>query len=154
MSRLLHRTLPVLAAVVSILFSCGKEKMDPTPEPTPAPKAITLSSSSFQVAQAGEKLSLTITAPSRPSFTGLPSWITYVDGTFNAYSMTVGLTVAANETYEERSATVTVASTGRPRRRCPGAPSPGRRQRPGGPPAGGSGSFAPGSAPGSGGETR
>ena len=114
MNRLFHITLPVLAAVVSILFSCGKEKMDPTPEPTPAPKAITLSSSSFQVAQAGEKLSLTITAPSRPSFTGLPSWITYVDGTFNAYSMTVGLTVAANETYEERLATVTVASTGVP----------------------------------------
>ena len=112
MNRISHITLPVLAAAVSILFSCGKEKTEPAPQPDPAPTSITLSASSFQVNQPGEKLSLTIKAPSRPTLSGLPSWITYSDGTYSSYSITVGLTVAANETYEQRSATVSVVSTG------------------------------------------
>lgn len=98
--------------LMAFLVSCGKEQPDPTPQPDPAPSSIMLSSSSFQVAQPGEKLSLTIKAPARPTLSGLPSWITYVDGTFNAYSITVGLNVASNETYDPRSATVTVASSG------------------------------------------
>ena len=99
--------------MLSAICSCDKEKgKEPDPEPNPAPSSITLSSSSFTVPQAGEKLSLTIKAPSRPTLSGLPSWITYSDGTYVDYSITVGLTVSANETYEERSATVTVASSG------------------------------------------
>ena len=102
-------------AVVSsaVLWSCGpEEKPQPDPQPDPAPTSINVSQTSFSVAQAGEKLSLTITAPSRPTFTGIPSWITYADGTYSSYKITVGLTVAANETYDERTATLTVNSTG------------------------------------------
>ncbi|MCR5463588.1 MAG: cellulase family glycosylhydrolase [Bacteroidales bacterium] len=106
------RHLALTVMLLAFLVSCGKEQPDPTPQPDPAPSSITLSSNSFQVAQPGEKLSLTIKAPARPTLTGLPSWITYVDGTFNAYSITVGLTVVANDTYDARSATVTVASSG------------------------------------------
>jgi len=101
----------LLSAAVFLLASCGG-KDDPAPAPTPAPTSITLSQSSFSVAQAGETLSLTVKAPSRPAFTGLPSWVSYKDGTYSNYSITVGLTVAENKAYEARSATVTVSSTG------------------------------------------
>ncbi|MBR1927471.1 MAG: cellulase family glycosylhydrolase [Bacteroidales bacterium] len=99
--------------MAALIASCGDDNERPQPpEPDPAPTVITLSSNSFQVQQAGEKLTLTITAPARPSLSGLPSWIAYTDGTYSNYSITVGLTVAANETYEARSETVTVSSNG------------------------------------------
>jgi endoglucanase len=109
-SKIVSMAVLLLACVVS----CDKEKGQEQPvTPTdPAPTSITLSSSSFQVAQPGEKLTLTIKAPARPTISGLPSWITYNDGTFNAYSITVGLTVSPNDTYEARSVTLTVASAG------------------------------------------
>lgn len=107
--------LGLLAAFLFFsICSCDKEKEEPKPQPDPAPTSITLSSSSFQVIQAGDKLSLTIKAPSRPTFSGIPAWVTYSDGTYSSYSITVGLTVSANETFEERSATVTVSSSGVP----------------------------------------
>ena len=99
-------------AMVFPFAACHGPEPEPVPPPNPAPTSITLSSSSFKVAQAGEELSLTITAPSRPQITGLPAWITYVDGTYSNYSIKVGLKVAANEDYEARTATLTVSSTG------------------------------------------
>ncbi len=98
-----------LAAALLCLTSC-EDPVTPDPPVDPAPTTITLSTSSFTVAQAGANLSFDVTAPTRPSVTGLPSWITLTDGTYNHYKITYGLTVAANETYEERSATLTVAS--------------------------------------------
>ena len=95
-------------AMVFTFAACHGPEPEPVPPPNPAPTSITLSSSSFKVAQAGEELSLTITAPSRPQITGLPAWITYVDGTYSNYSIKVGLKVAANEDYEARTATLTV----------------------------------------------
>ena len=92
--------------------SCKEGKEEPLLPVDPAPTSITLSANSFNVAQPGEKLSLTIKAPSRPVISGLPSWITYNDGTYSSYSITVGLTVAANETYEERLANLTVTANG------------------------------------------
>ncbi len=100
------------ALMLSTFCFCEKEKKEPTPQPDPAPTSITLSANSFQVAQTGDNISLTVKAPSRPTFTGIPSWAKFSDGTYNSYSITVGFTVSANETYEERSATVTVASSG------------------------------------------
>ena len=105
-----------IAAVAAALalWACGGHEPEPAPQPTPdpAPTAITLSANSFTAAQAGEKLSLTIKAPARPVVSGLPSWIKYSDGTYSSYNITVGLNVAANDTYDARTATVTVASTG------------------------------------------
>ena len=107
------RILYLLLAALPLLFTACEPKVEPTPDPGPvAPTSITLSASSFEVAQAGGKLSLTIQAPSRPSLSGLPSWISYTDGTFNKYSITVGLTVAANDSYDGRSVEVTVSSAG------------------------------------------
>ncbi len=102
----------LLAAMALVCTGCP-DNPEPDP-PTPAPTSITLSSDTFSVAQAGENLSLTVKAPVRPTVTGLPSWITFTDGTYVDFSVTFGLTVAANDTYEERTATLTVASTGVP----------------------------------------
>ena len=104
-----------LLAISIMACLCGCHTPDeptPTPAPDPAPTSITLSASSFNVPQAGEKLSLTIKAPTRPQISERPSWIAFTDGTYNAYSITVGLNVAANDSYDERTATLTVSSTG------------------------------------------
>ena len=108
------KRFPALAAVLLILFSCGDPVTPPkpTPEPPAPPTAITLSPGSFQVAQAGETLSLDITAPARPVLAGLPSWITLKDGTYKDYKITLGLVVAVNDSYETRTATVNVSAAG------------------------------------------
>lgn len=101
----------VLAVILLAALSCGGNA-DPDPVPTPsAPTSITLSTHSFNAAQAGETLSLDITAPNRPKLV-LPNWITLKDGTYQNYKITVGLTVSANDTYQPREATVTVSAAG------------------------------------------
>ncbi len=101
-------------ALVAAIF-CAASCEDPiTPDPPQpvGPTSITVSPTSFSVGQAGEKLSLSVKAPARPTVTGLPAWISFSDGTFNNYSITFGLTVAANETYDVREATLSVSCTG------------------------------------------
>ena len=99
-----------LAATLMAVIACGGKD---NPEPDPAPTAITLSATSFTVAQAGETLSLTVTAPSRPKFTH-PDWVFLSDATFKDYRATYTLIVDPNNTYESREATVTVQSSGAP----------------------------------------
>lgn len=108
MKRLFSFLLTVVSA--SLLWSCGGNA-DPDPDPAPAaPTAITLSPGSFDVAVEGADLSLTVTAPSRPTVTGLPSWITLRDGTYKDFQITFGLQVAANPTYDSREVTLTVSA--------------------------------------------
>ena len=110
---MMKRYLTLLAAVLAAV-SCGEtDPVDPTPTPT-APTSITLSKTAFEVAQAGETLSLDITAPTRPQQSGCPTWITYKDGTYKDYKMTVGLVVAENDTYESRTAEITFSAAGVP----------------------------------------
>ena len=110
---MMKRYLTLLAAVLAAVSCGGDDPVDPTPTPS-APTSITLSKTSFEVAQAGETLSLDITAPTRPQQSGFPAWITYKDGTYKDYKMTVGLAVAENDTYESRSAEITFSATGVP----------------------------------------
>lgn len=100
----------LMATMALVCTACPNPEPEPGPTPDPAPTSITLSATSFDVAQTGAALSLTVKAPVRPSVTGLPAWITLQDGTYNNYSITYGLKVAANENYEARSATLTVKS--------------------------------------------
>ena len=104
---------PLLLAVLTLFMpSCGGPA-DPEPEPGPeAPAAITLSESSFLAAQAGGTFSLTVRSPQRPAVSGLPAWLTLTDGTYNLFSITFGLKADANDTYESRSATMTVSCAG------------------------------------------
>ena len=108
---MMKRYLTLLAAALAAVSCGGDDPVDPTPTPS-APTSITLSKTSFEVAQAGETLSLDITAPTRPQQSGCPAWITYKDGTYKDYKMTVGLTVAENDTYESRTAEITFSAAG------------------------------------------
>ena len=104
------KLIALSAAFLALLWSCEKE---PATNPDPVdntPKELTLDASSFDVPVEGNALTLTVTAPTRPKVTGLPDWITFKDGTYNNYKITFGLTVAANPTYEARTATLTVTS--------------------------------------------
>lgn len=85
----------------------GKDPVDPTPA---APDSITLSSASFDVAQAGETVSLEITAPVYPRAEGAPEWITVKGGTYKNYKMMMNFVVEANEDYASRSAELTITA--------------------------------------------
>ena len=103
------KLIALSAAFLALLWSCEKEPADTDPVDN-TPKELTLDASSFEVPVEGKAMSLTVTAPSRPKVTGLPDWITFKDGTYSNYKITFGLTVAANPTYEARTATLTVTS--------------------------------------------
>lgn len=106
-----HRLFPVFAAFL-VLWACGKEEPTPSPDDLmpKAPTEITLSASALTAAQAGETLTLDVKAPFVPRLSGLPSWVTASQGTFENYQVTLLFEVSANETYQERSAVITVAS--------------------------------------------
>lgn len=110
MKRYFHIALSAL-----VLWACGKDDPTPTPSPTPkAPTAIGLSSASFSLGKDGGSQSLTVTSPFKPSLSGVPAWMSVKEGTFDSvkYTITYELTVSANDTYQERTATVTLKATG------------------------------------------
>ena len=110
----------LLSAVLlaAIAVSCGTDSTDPEPTPssggtgTTAPTAITVSPSTISAEQAGGSVNVSVTAPARPLISGLPSWITLKDGTYSNYKITVTLNITANNTYETRSADLTVTAAG------------------------------------------
>lgn len=107
---MMKRSLTLLAALLAA-FACGEKNdpVDPTPE---APKTLTVSKTSFEIAQAGETVSIDISSPTRPILSGRPDWITYKDGTYKDYKMTVQLVVSANETTTVRTAEMSFMASG------------------------------------------
>ena len=100
-------TIVSLLACLPLLFSSCQEKINP--EPDPAPETITLSLEHVSVpADGAGSQPLTVTAPFRPSVSGVPSWIDWKDGTYDKYKITFSFAVAKNDTYSVRSATITV----------------------------------------------
>lgn len=115
----LVRGISSLACMALLLTACGgdKETKDiDIDSPAPTPTVITAKPATIEADAAGGSFDIKITAPARPKVSGVPDWISYKDGTFNSKSwqMTVTLNVAANSTYETRSATLTVSATGAP----------------------------------------
>lgn len=99
----------VLVAAAA-LTACGTKPVD---DPVlPAPTAITLNPASLTAAPEGETLTVEITSPYRPNVTDLPEWVTFKDAAFKDYKMTASFVVAANDTFESRSAEITVICTG------------------------------------------
>ena len=93
----------LLLAILGMAAACGEDK-----QPL-APAAITLSGDVFDVSQAGETITLTVTAPSRPYVTACPAWIrTEAVGAYADYQLEISLAVQANQAYESRTETVTV----------------------------------------------
>lgn len=110
-------SLWLLAAAALTLTACGGDGKENTDDSTPtAPTAITADPATISATVSGGSFSVKLTAPARPKVSGLPDWISLTDGTFNAktYQITVTLNVAANTAYETRSATLTVSATGAP----------------------------------------
>lgn len=64
--------------------------------------------------KAGESFTLTITSPAMPEVSSPPAWINATLGSYKNYKMQVTLKVAANETYEARTANLTVSASGTP----------------------------------------
>lgn len=114
MMRLLKYSYLLMA--LALLASC-EDPVQPDDGPK-APEEITLSADElvFTVPEAG-KLPLTVKAPARPKVE-IPSaakgWLSLTDGVYKDYSITFYINAAANDTYEERSATLTISSTGVP----------------------------------------
>lgn len=101
-----------IALSALLLWACGKTEPDPVMPPVdPAPKAVTLSASSFSAEAGGESFELTVKAPFVPQVEK-PDWVSVETGFLQNYSVTVKLTVAANNAFEARSATLTFKATG------------------------------------------
>ena len=95
---------------------CGKPGSDsPSTETPSAPTAISLSSTSVTADAAALEQKITITAPARPKVE-IPSdakdWLSYSDGIFKDYKITVTLKLTTNTSYEPRTAEVTISATG------------------------------------------
>lgn len=108
--RYIAKSFLYFAVVVSSLCFCTKNgKSDQKEESVTVPTEITLSQESYEAEQTGGSVSLTVTAPARPSITGTTSWLTLKDGTFNSatYKITYTVNVAANDTADDREATLT-----------------------------------------------
>ena len=111
--------LPVLAITLTTACCCDKP-VSPDDDQPKAPEAMELSADElvFTTADAGN-LPLTITAPARPSVeipSSAKSWLSLTDGVFKDYKITVTVNAAANSTYEERSAVLTISASGVPSR--------------------------------------
>ena len=108
--------IPALV-VFSALCCCQKNNGGggSTEPETPAPTAITLAPTGVSVNAEASEHKIVITAPARPKVeipAAAKSWLSYSDGIFKDYKLTITLKVAANTTYEARSAEITVSSTG------------------------------------------
>ena len=94
----------LLLAILGMVAACGEDQQQSL-----APAAITLSGDVFDVSPAGETVTLTVTAPSRPYVTACPAWIrTEAMGAYADYQLEISLAVQANQAYESRTETVTV----------------------------------------------
>jgi len=103
--------LLLCAALTAVAWSCAKEETDDTGSDTPAaPTGITLTPDAIAAEQAAGSYSLAVTAPARPKIASDSDWVTVTDGTYSEYKITFTVKVAANATYETRTATLTVTA--------------------------------------------
>jgi len=107
------RNITIIALSALLLWACGKTEPDQpvVPSVDPAPKAVSLSISSFEAEAEGGSFEVSVTAPFVPQVEK-PDWVTITSGTLSSYTVTVTVTVAANPDYEPRSATLTFKATG------------------------------------------
>ena len=95
-----------------------EDPVNPDPEEPKAPEAIWLSADELvYTTSAAGNLPLTVKAPARPKLeipSDAKSWLSITDGTFKDYSITFYINASENTAYEDRSASITVSSTGVP----------------------------------------
>lgn len=101
-----------IAISALLLWACGKTEPDPVVPPAdPAPKAVTLNVTSYSAPAEGGSIEVTVKSPFVPQVEK-PDWVTVTSGSLSNYTVTVKVIVAANSTYESRSATLTFKATG------------------------------------------
>ncbi len=102
--------------LVSVACCCGKQDAPANETPaTEAPKSIAVSPASVSAPATGGEYEIVITSPARPKVE-IPSnakgWLSYSDGIFKDYKITITVKVSANTEYAGRSATVTISASG------------------------------------------
>lgn len=110
----MKKFLATVAVVLTVLCqSCRKDDEGGKTIPQ-APADLTLSAESIRLEHTGGDVSLTVTAPTRPSVSTKPDWVTVADGTYNpeTYKITYSLKVASNGGYSDRTGEVTFKSGG------------------------------------------
>lgn len=103
-------------AALALLWGCGgKDNPEPIPDSIPkAPTAITLSVSSLSAKAEGESFEITVKSPFVPQVEN-PSWVMVTAANQSVdkdYNVKMSVTVAKNDTYEVREATLTFKATG------------------------------------------
>lgn len=99
-----------LFIVAALFSSCGeKENGTPVPEPE-VPATMTVSPTSYEAPLEGGEFTVSVTSPTRPTAVSGQSWVTVTDGTYSNYKIAYPVKVASNETYESRTAVVTIKS--------------------------------------------
>lgn len=78
--------------------------------PDDKPKTITLDKHSLSLEQKGGSASVIVTAPEAATLSGVPSWLEVNQTEFKNYKMKFTFKAGANDSYDERSAEVTVTS--------------------------------------------
>ena len=99
----LIRCLLTALCICLAYCACNKPDDGPVQPETPVPNAISFTPASLSADAAGGSYDLAITAPARPKVeipAAARSWLSYQDGTFKDYQLTIRLTVAANPAYE------------------------------------------------------
>ena len=105
-----------ILCMISAACCCSKgtEAGGGSTEPE-APSALSVNPASVEATPEAKTQEIAISSPERPRVeipSDAKSWLSYEDGVFSKYRMTVKLKLAANETYEPRSAEVTVSAKG------------------------------------------
>ncbi len=94
----------------ALLCSCvGKENETPVPEPE-APSTMTVAPTSYDAPVEGGNFTIEVTAPVRPTAAVDQNWVTVTDGTYSKYKISYPVKVASNETYEVRTAVISIKS--------------------------------------------
>lgn len=110
------KRLFALLAFAAVFFAAPACDDPANPDGTKKPEAIILSADElvFTTPDAGS-LPLTITAPARPNV-GIPayakSWLSFNDGVYDDYKLTIMVNAAANGTFTDRSAVLTISCQG------------------------------------------
>ncbi len=112
MKRLYRCLLAAATLLGCLLAGCNPEEKTEPVIPDNKPSSLTASPASYTAEAAGGSFDLTLKGPARPKLSGVPDWISVKDGTYQDYTLPLVLTVAANPSYDDRNATLTISCDG------------------------------------------
>ena len=93
-----------LSKSLTIKQAAAPEKEDDTPT------QISMDKHALTLKQTGGSASVIVTAPDKPSLSGVPTWLTVTETGYKNYKIKFTFKAEANDSFDERSAEVTVVS--------------------------------------------